>query len=78
MSGITVDGLQYHIRCKAGDVGRYVLMPGDPVESTDRTILREHVEVSYNREYRTYTGTIDGVPVSVCSTNWLSFNRHCH
>jgi uridine phosphorylase len=23
-------GLQYHIRCKRGDVERYVLLPGDP------------------------------------------------
>ena len=23
-------GVQYHIRCKEGDVGRYVVLPGDP------------------------------------------------
>ena len=69
MSGITVDGLQYHIRCKAGDVGRYVLMPGDPGRVPQIAQYLENArEVSYNREYRTYTGTIDGVPVSVCST----------
>ena len=23
-------GMQFHIRCKEGDVGRYVFLPGDP------------------------------------------------
>ncbi|HBN95506.1 MAG TPA: uridine phosphorylase, partial [Firmicutes bacterium] len=27
---LEVGGLQYHIRLKKGDVGRYVLLPGDP------------------------------------------------
>ena len=27
---LTKDGLQYHIHMKEGDVGRYVLLPGDP------------------------------------------------
>lgn len=69
MSGITVDGLQYHIRCKSGDVGRYVLMPGDPGRAPQiAQYLDEAQEVAFNREYRTFTGHIDGVPVSVCST----------
>ena len=60
---------QYHIRCKPGDVGRYVLLPGDPGRST---LIAQHFDeprlVAQNREYTTYTGTLDGVPVSVCST----------
>ena len=27
---LTEDGLQYHIRMKDGDVGKYVFLPGDP------------------------------------------------
>ena len=27
---LTEEGLQYHIRCKEGDVGEYVFLPGDP------------------------------------------------
>ena len=27
---LTPDGKLYHIHCKPGDVGRYVLLPGDP------------------------------------------------
>lgn len=63
------EGLQYHIRCKDGDVARYVLLPGDP----DRTdlIAKEWDEARFiaaHREYRTWTGAVGGVPVSACST----------
>lgn len=69
MAGFTVDGLQYHIRCKTGDVGRYVLMPGDPGRvPLIAAYLDDAKEVSFNREYRIFTGSLDGVPVSVCST----------
>ncbi|MDR2841763.1 MAG: nucleoside phosphorylase, partial [Spirochaetaceae bacterium] len=66
---LTADGKQYHIRCKEGDVGRYVLLPGDPFR-TD--IIAQHLEnphlVAHNREHKTWSGTLDGIPVSVCST----------
>ena len=60
---------QYHIQCKPGDVGRYVIMPGDPgrCESIAKLFDDYHF-VAYNREFKTYTGTLDGVKVSVCST----------
>ncbi|HWE62723.1 MAG TPA: nucleoside phosphorylase [Chloroflexota bacterium] len=60
---------QYHIRCREGDVGRYVLLPGDPGRCA---LIASHFEqarlVMQHREYTTYTGTLDGVPVSVMST----------
>ncbi len=61
--------LQYHIQCKLGDVGKYVIMPGDPgrCESIAKLFDDYHF-VAYNREFKTYTGTLDGVKVSVCST----------
>ena len=61
--------LQYHIHCRKGDVGRYVLLPGDPgrVPSIS-SFLTDAKQVAQNREYLVYTGTVDGVPVSVCST----------
>ena len=69
MAGVTVDGRQYHIRCKTGDVGRYVLMPGDPGRvPLIAAYLDDAKEVSSNREYRIFTGSLDGVAVSVCST----------
>ena len=69
MSHPNADELQYHIRCKTGDVGRYVLMPGDPGRvPLIAAYLDDASEVSFNREYRIYTGSLDGVAVSVCST----------
>lgn len=60
---------QYHIQVAAGEVGRYVLMPGDPgrCEKIAR-YFNDPVLVAHNREYVTYTGTLDGVKVSVTST----------
>lgn len=61
--------LQFHIRCKAGDVGRYVLLPGDPGRcETIASYFDDPVKVQSNREYTTYTGTLLGEKVSVCST----------
>ena len=60
---------QFHIHCAEGDVGRYVILPGDPgrCESIAKLFDDYHF-VTSNREYTVYTGTIDGVKVSVCST----------
>lgn len=63
------DAKQYHIHCKQGDVGRYVLLPGDPFR-TD--IIAQHLDdpilVAHNREHKTWTGTLNGEKVSVTST----------
>ena len=60
---------QYHIQVAAGEVGRYVILPGDPKRCE---AIARHFEnpmlIADHREYVTYTGTLDGVPVSVCST----------
>lgn len=63
------DGKMYHIQCKKGDVGRYVLLPGDPFR-TDRiaAYLDNPKLVAHNREHKTWTGTLLGEPVSVTST----------
>lgn len=62
-------GQHYHICCSKGDVGRYVLLPGDPFR-TDIIAQRfdNPVLIAHNREHKTWTGTLDGVPVSVTST----------
>lgn len=60
---------QFHIRCVEGDVGRYVLLPGDPGRCESIAKLFDNpVHVSQNREYNIYTGTLLGEKVSVCST----------
>lgn len=61
--------LQYHIRCGAGDVGRYVILPGDPGRCAKiAACFDDAVFVAQNREYTTYTGRLLGEKVSVCST----------
>ncbi len=63
------DEKQYHIQLKAGDVGKYVLLPGDPGRCEPIAQLFDNpVHVASNREYNTYTGYLDGVKVSVTST----------
>ncbi len=62
-------GREYHIHCVAGDVGRYVLLPGDPGRCEKIAALFDNpVHVGMNREYNIYTGTLLGEKVSVCST----------
>ena len=66
---LTEDGKQYHIRCKEGDVGRYVLLPGDPFR-TDviATYFDDAKLIAHNREHKTWTGYLDGEKVTVTST----------
>ena len=62
-------GMQFHIHCKQGDVGRYVFLPGDPGRcEAIAGFFDNPVHVSRNREYNIYTGTLLGEKVSVCST----------
>ena len=62
-------GMQFHIHCKEGDVGRYVFLPGDPGRcEAIASFFDNPVHVSQNREYNIYTGTLLGEKVSVCST----------
>ena len=61
--------VQHHIRCASGDVGRYVLLPGDPGRvPLIAAALDDARPVANNREYNTYTGSLLGVKVSVTST----------
>ena len=62
-------GIQYHLRIKKGDVGRYVILPGDPkrVPAIAKYLDDAKLIADY-REYVTYTGSLEGVPVSVTST----------
>jgi uridine phosphorylase len=60
---------QYHIDLDKGDVGEYVILPGDPGRCESIAAHFDNpVKVGHNREYVTYTGTLDGVRVSVTST----------
>lgn len=62
-------GKQFHINVGKGEVGRYVILPGDPKRCEK---IAAHFDnprfVAEKREFATYTGTLEGVPVSVTST----------
>ena len=65
----TDDDREYHVGVAPGEVGRYVILPGDPKRCAK---IAEYFDdahlVADSREYTTYTGYLDGVKVSVTST----------
>jgi len=64
-------GLQPHIRCRKGDIAKIVLLPGE-LERVER--IAAHFDrgsvrkISSHREFRTWTGKVNGEEVSVTST----------
>ena len=62
-------GRQYHTGVGSQDIGKYVILPGDPKRCAKiAEFLTDAKQVADNREFTTYTGTLDGVRVSVTST----------
>ncbi|HBF4079975.1 uridine phosphorylase [Clostridioides difficile] len=64
-----LDGTQFHIGVKDGEVGEYVILPGDPKRCKK---IAEYLDdaklIADLREYTTYTGYLNGIKVSVSST----------
>lgn len=62
-------GIQYHLHVSKGQVGRYAILPGDPKRVP---LIAKYLDdarlIADSREYVTYTGTLDGEPVTVTST----------
>ncbi len=60
---------QYHINLEKGDVGEYVILPGDPGRCEKIAQLFDEPKfIASNREYTTYTGYLCNRKVSVTST----------
>lgn len=60
---------QYHIGVGRGDVGEYVILPGDPKRCEKIAKYFDNpVLMGDSREFITYTGTLNGKKVSVTST----------
>ena len=58
-----------HIGLSKGDIGRYVFLPGSPERAEKIAAYFDNPkEIAYNREYRTFTGELEGVKVAVTST----------
>ncbi len=69
MATIISDKERFHLKIKTGDVGRYVILPGDPGRVPKiAAYLTDARQIAQNREYNIYTGFLGGEPVSVCST----------
>lgn len=62
-------GKQYHLQIAPGDVGKYVILPGDPKRCK---LIAEYFDdaklIADSREFVTYTGYLNGEKVSVTST----------
>ena len=62
-------GVQYHLQIKKGDIGEYVFLTGDPKRVAKIASFLDNAKlIADSREFVTYTGSLDGVKVSVCST----------
>lgn len=61
--------MQYHIHLSEEHSAKYAIIPGDPgrVEKI-AAYLDDAKQVGYNREYKSYLGTLDGEKVLVVST----------
>lgn len=69
MATILNENKQYHINVTKDDIGKYVILCGDPGRVPE---IAKHFDdakqMSYNREYNVYTGYLDGVKISAVST----------
>ncbi len=61
--------IQPHIMCGVGDIEKYVLLPGDPkrVEKI-AAFFDEADKIAEYRGLVTYSGKVDGIGISACST----------
>lgn len=60
---------EFHLKIRPGDVGRYVLLCGDPGRCERIAgYFDTAVFLKTNREYTIWNGTLDGEMVTVCST----------
>jgi uridine phosphorylase len=69
MKSLEGNDLLKHIRCRMGDIAPFVITPGDP--GRVRRIVQKMADaklLAENREYIVYTGTYEGVPITVCSS----------
>ena len=65
----STNGRLYHIQVAPGEVGRYVILPGDPKRCVKiAQYFDDPVKIADSREFVTYTGTLCGEKVSVTST----------
>ena len=61
--------LQYHINISQNEGAKYAILPGDPGRCQKiANLLDDAEQISFNREYNIWSGTLEGERVLVCST----------
>ena len=61
---------EYHINIAPGEIPELVLLPGDPDRSRKiaEDFFEDPIEIAKKREYWSFKGTWNDIPVAVCST----------
>ena len=68
MSTVYSPNEEFHLKIRPGDVGRYVLMCGDPARVEKIAAYFDDARfVQSARDYTIWTGTLEGEKVSACS-----------
>jgi len=61
--------MEFHIRCDAKDIARYVFTPGSHARAKNIAARFDDARlVSDSRGYLVFTGTVEGIPMTVSST----------
>ncbi|MGC8787930.1 MAG: nucleoside phosphorylase, partial [Anaerolineae bacterium] len=61
--------MEFHIRCEAKDIARYVFVPGDHERAKKIAVHFDQAQlVSESRGYLVFTGMVDGIRMTVSST----------
>ncbi|MBR4555662.1 MAG: nucleoside phosphorylase [Ruminococcus sp.] len=69
MRGILDVQRQFHIKTLPEEVGKYVILAGDPGRIPSiAEYLTDARQIAYNREFNVYSGYLDGELVTACST----------
>ena len=67
------NGKAYHIQVAPGEVGKYVILPGDPKRCASiAKYLDDAVQIADNREFVTFTGYLEGLLRRLPWKNWFS------
>ena len=59
----------YHLRLRKGEIPPYVVITGDPANTQKiASLWSDSKQLAYNREYRTFAGSYNGLPLATTST----------
>ena len=67
---INEDGRTYHLNTRKGEIARHCLLPGSPerAEMIATTLLQDARLIGNHRGLKSFTGHVDGIPISVVTT----------